>query len=101
MDLNELREILDARLPDETTEMLVIRSLAKDKQVIPTIIRLIGEERESKREMYEKMNLLLSKADIGLDDSKYNRDGFMQKEIRDFYIEYKGIVGHCFKNLFK
>ena len=42
------------------------------------------------------MNLLLSKADVGLKEPELNEDGFMQKEISDFYDTAE--VNHCFKN---
>ena len=86
MNLQELKSIINSGLSDEVIKSEIINSLAKD-------------ERQFKKEIHEEMNLLLSKAHIGLDNKKFNSDNFMQKEIIEFYTKYKGYVGHCFKKL--
>jgi len=63
-------------------------------------MKTLQAERELKKEIQVEMNVLLSKAHIGLENSKFNTDGFIQNEIVAFYHKYKDHVGHCFKNLF-
>ena len=100
MDIKKIREIVNSELSDEYTEKMIIDVISKDEKVIPMIMKILEEERLYKNEVYSEMNLLLSKAHLGLENKKYNSDGFMQKEIVEFYTKYKGYVGHCFKNLF-
>lgn len=101
MNLEELKTIINSDLSDTVKKSEIINSLAKDENVIPVVMRILEREREFKKEVQTEMNLLLSKAHIGLDEKKLNKDDFIQKEIVGFYTKYKGIVGHCFKNLFK
>lgn len=100
MNLQELKSIINSGLPDEVVKSEIINSLAKDENVIPVIMKILERERQFKKEIHEEMNVLLSKAHIGLDDKKFNDGNFMQKEIIEFYTKYKDYVGHCFKNLF-
>jgi hypothetical protein len=100
MDLKELKLIINSDLPDEVIKLEIINSIAKDENVIITIMKVLEREREFKKEIHSEMNLLLSKAHIGLDNKKFNEGNFMQKEIVEFYTKYRGYVGHCFKNLF-
>lgn len=99
MNLDNFREILNAHIPENIKEQLIIREISKDENVIPTVMKILEQERHLKNEVTSEMNVLLSKAHIGLDDKKFNKGNFMQKEIVEFYKKYKGIVGHCFKNL--
>lgn len=100
MDLKKIKSIINSNLPDEVVESEIINLIAKDENVIITMMKVLETERKFKSEMYSEMNLLLSKSHIGLDNKKYNQDNFMQKEIIEFYTKYRGYVGHCFKNLF-
>jgi hypothetical protein len=99
MNLPELKSIINSGLPDDIIKSEIINSLAKDENIIPVIMKILERERAFKKELLLDMNLLLSKAHVGLDSKKLNKDGFMQKEIIEFYRKYKGYVGHCFKNL--
>ena len=100
MNLQELKSIINSGLPDEVVKSEIINSLAKDENIIPVVMKILERERQFKKEIHEKMNMLLSKAHVGLDDKKFNEGNFIQKEIIEFYTKYKGYVGHCFKNLF-
>jgi hypothetical protein len=100
MNLQELKSIINSGLPDDVVKAEIINSLAKDENVITVVMKILERERQFKKEIHEEMNLLLSKAHIGLDDNKFNDGNFMQKEIVAFYTKYKGYIGHCFKNLF-
>lgn len=100
MNIKELKSIINSGLSDDVIKSEIINSLAKDENVIPVVMKILERERQFKKEIHDEMNVLLSKAHIGLDDKKFNKGNFMQKEIIDFYTKYKGYVGHCFKNLF-
>lgn len=100
MNLQELKSIINSGLPDDVVKSEIINSLAKDENVIPVVMKILERERQFKKEIHEEMNVLLSKAHVGLDDKKFNDGNFMQKEIIGFYTKYKGHVAHCFKNLF-
>lgn len=100
MNLQELKTILNSGLADEIIEYKIIDVLAKDENVISTILMIIERERNFKKEIQTEMNLLLSKAHVGLENKKFNSGDFIQKEIVAFYTKYKGYVGHCFKKLF-
>ena len=100
MNIKELKSIINSGLPDDVIKSEIINSLAKDENVISVVMRILERERKFKKEIHNEMNVLLSKAHIGLDDKKFNEGNFIQKEIIDFYTKYKGYVGHCFKNLF-
>ena len=101
MNIKELKMIINSGLSEDIIESEIINSLAKDENVIPDVLRILERERQFKKELHDEMNVLLSKAHIGLDDKKFNEGNFMQKEIINFYTKYKGYVGHCFKNLFE
>ena len=100
MNIKELKSIINSGLPDDVIKSEIINSLAKDENVIPVVMRILERERQFKKEIHNEMNVLLSKAHIGLYDKKFNEGNIIQKEIIDFYTKYKGYVGHCFKNLF-
>lgn len=100
MNLQELKSIINSGLPDDVVKSEIINSLAKDENIIPVVMKILERERQFKKEIHEKMNMLLSKAHVGLDDKKFNEGNFIQKEIIEFYTKYKGYIGHCFKNLF-
>ena len=100
MNLQELKSIINSGLSDDVIKSEIINSLAKDENIIPIVMKILERERQFKKEIHDEMNVLLSKAHVGLDDKKFNDGNFMQKEIIEFYTKYKCYVGHCFKNLF-
>lgn len=100
MNIKELKLIINSGLPDEVIKKEVIKSISMDEDVIPIVMKILEQERQFNKEVHSEMNVLLSKAHVGLENKKLNEGGFIQKEIVDFYIKYKGRVGHCFKKLF-
>jgi len=100
MNIDKLKTIINSEWSDEMKERGVINLIAKDENVIPLVMKILESEREQKKELLTDMNLLLSKAHVGLEDKKFNKGGFMQKEIVEFYTKYKDSVGHCFKKIF-
>lgn len=100
MNIKELKLIINSGLPEDVIKSEIINSIAMDENVIPDVMQILERERQFKKEIYKEMNVLLSKAHVGLDNRKFNKGSFIQKEIIDFYTKYRGHVGHCFKNLF-
>jgi len=97
MNLNKIKEIIEMPLISEADkESLIIDEISKSENVVPTILMILNAERERNNELVSTMNLLLSKADVGLKEPKLNENGFMQKEISEFYDTAE--VNHCFKN---
>ena len=100
MNINEIKDIIDLPgMSDEYKRILIIEVMAKDEKAIPDILDILAYERKSNKELTTDMNVLLSKAHLGLETPKLNKGGFMQKEIIEFYRKYRNKIGHCFKNL--
>lgn len=100
MDIKAIKEIILSDNPLEIKEHLIINILAKDPKVIPTILKILNNEREGQKELILDMNLELSRADvfIGLNQKKrsdFDKD-FIQGEIQSFYNKHKDSVTHCF-----
>ena len=99
MDIKGIKDIVNSdNLSDGAKESKIIDCLAQDENVIPLMMTILNREREMKSEVLVEMNVLLSKAESGLENPKLNTDGFMQKEIIEFYKKYKNVVNHCFKD---
>ena len=97
MNLNKIKEIIEMPLASEANKKnLIINEISKSDSVVPTILMILNAERERKNELVSTMNLLLSKSYVILKEPKLNKDGFMQKEISEFYDTAE--VNHCFKN---
>ncbi len=104
MDIRELREIINSDLPNEVIESDIIKSLSKDKEVIPIVMRILERERENNKNLINDMNLELSRAHIYIDErpesivegkDRFNKN-FVLDEIAKFYIKHKSFVTHCF-----
>lgn len=100
MNIDKLKTIINSEWSDEMKERGVINLIAQDENVIPVVMKILESERIQKKVLLDDMNLLLSKAHVGLEDPKFNDGGYMQREIVEFYTKYKKYVGHCFKKLF-
>jgi hypothetical protein len=97
MNLDKIREILDSSLEDISKERAIFTEIAKDSNAIGIVMFMLDAERKENKELITDLNLYLSKAHVGLEEPKLNKDGFMQKEISAFYKT--GRIGHCFKQL--
>lgn len=96
MNIKNIKEIVnDEMLTDNQKRHMLYLELAHDENAITTILGILDAERQEKRELILDLNLYLSKAHMGLETPKLNKDGFMQKEIRKFYKS--GRINHCFK----
>ena len=102
MDLTKIKHIINEEmLSEELKEDMIINIIASDKKVFTTIIKIIESERKQNDNLITDMNLLLSKAHIGLEEPIVNKNNFIQQEIIEFYHKYKDVIGHCFKNIYK
>ena len=99
MNIEELKTIINSDLSDDIKKSEIYNSLAKDENVLLTIIHILNSERELKQELSRDMNYLLSKAHTIIDDPELIETN-ISEEIIQFYTKYKNIVGHCFKKLF-
>ena len=97
MNLNKIKEIIEMPLISEAYKKnIIIDEISKSEEIVSTILMILNAERERKNELVSSMNLILSKEDVGLKEPKLNEDGFIQKEISEFYDTSE--VNHCFKN---
>ena len=95
MNLENIKTIVNSGR--ENWERLLMIEIAKDKSAIPFMMGILDAERADNGELIRDLNLLLSKAHTGLEIPKLNKDGFMQKEIKEFYKS--GRINHCFANM--
>lgn len=105
MNIKEIQQIVNSKVRDDIKEILLIKSLSKDKNVITNILKILDEERTAKSELISNMNLELSRAHIYIDLNKEIIDkkdkntftkSFVLEKITEFYIKYKTTVTHCF-----
>jgi len=104
MNIKKLKSIINSELPEYVIESQVINLLAKDKNVIPDILKILESERNLKNDLITDMNLELSRAHIYIELStetkKQAKDSFNKSfvinEIKNFYTKYKSNIKHCF-----
>jgi len=100
MNIDKIKEVVNNNaIPNEYKQELILSVVSESKDAIAHVLTMLRYERETKNNLIDKLNLLLSKAHTGLEEPKLNSDGFMQDEILEFYKE--GHIGHCFKNIKK
>lgn len=98
MNLKNIAAIISNEfLTDSQKETAICIEIASDPTAIPTILKILDAERNEKQKLINDLNLFLSKAHTGLEEPKLNKNGFMQKEISEFYKT--GRIGHCFKQI--
>lgn len=95
MNLQNIKHIVNSGLPNWETLLLI--ELSKDSNAITNVLEILDAERQTNKMLILDLNALLSKAHVGLETPKLNKDGFMQKEIKEFY--QSGRIGHCFKQI--
>lgn len=95
MNLDNIKAIVNSGR--ENWEHLLLAEIAKDADAIPKVLYMLDTERKENKQLTTDLNALLSKAHLGLKEPRYNKGGFMQKEISEFYKS--GRIGHCFANM--
>ncbi len=112
MDLKGIRDILDSDNSVDAKERYIIVLLAKDRDAIPNILKVLAEEREFNTSLIDDANLELSRAHTFIEvmnpkllDKKENHTTtmhsgvtkeFILDKIAGFYIKYKGRITHSF-----
>lgn len=99
MNLKTIKAILNEdMLSDDHKESLIFHEMSKDSKVLPRLLAILDEERQRNKEIMRDMNALLGKADVALDNKKLNKDNFIQREVKEFYVKWKDIISHCFRD---
>jgi hypothetical protein len=104
MNIGKIRDIVNLNLPDEVTEGYLTAIIAEDKEVIPTLLEMLNNERELKEKLISETNAELSRALVVLQDKnlKYNKKiiadpPWVVSEIIKHYKKWKDHIGCCFK----
>lgn len=116
MNIEEIKSIVNNDfLPDKSKEIAIINILSQDKNVIPTLLKILEQERKVKNELITDMNLELSRADeyirepilFAKDKQSKNKDlklnqarEFIINNITIFYHKYRDVITHCFNKQF-
>lgn len=99
MDISKIKEIVTSNSDDNTKEKLIITTLSKDKNLIPTLLKILNEERKESEELISEFNLELSRSLVALveTDIKKTTGEFIISKIKDHYHKWKDRVNCCFK----
>lgn len=102
MDIDKIRQIVNASVEDAVKEALIIRVLALDKKVIPDILNILNEEREQKQELISDMNVEISRYNIFINSPKLLKKEltFVNNETKKLYEKWKGFIAPLFNNKF-
>jgi hypothetical protein len=103
MDIERLKKVLnDSNFPDELKKDEIVRILAKDKDVIPNVLDILKNERESKSELCSDLMVELARAYIYIDTIKepksQSKESFNKKfvisEMDKMYLKHKSALNH-------
>lgn len=105
MDLNEIKNIIENKnLSEQHKRSSIISIIAKDKNVIPTILEILKYEREENENLILDQNLELSRVLVLLEDKnlKFNKKvivdpSFVIKKIKEHYIKWEKRIKCNFK----
>jgi hypothetical protein len=92
MNLAAIKEIINSDAIN--WENLLLEEIAKDVNAIPSLLNILHAERQNNAQLITDLNSQLSRAHVAIENPQVNKDGFVQKEIRNFYAE--GRINHCF-----
>jgi len=98
-----IKTILGLDIPDHAKERLILSAIAKNRLAIPTIMRMLDEERTIKDEMISDMNQELSRTHLfaAMNAPKPKAKEtftikFINEEIKKFYDKYSDYATHLF-----
>ena len=80
----KIKEIIDFCYTEDMTEELILNVLAEDTNVIPKILRILGQERKVNKALIKDLNLELSRADVYIED--YCEDKNTNQQINRKFI---------------
>lgn len=93
--IQKIKEIVERDILDSSKEELILEEISNSSQAIIRLMKIIDYKFNRNIRQLQELNLLLSKADIAIEDPKMNKNNFIQKEIEDFYKKNPTFV-HCF-----
>lgn len=104
MNIAGIKAIVNSSHPEEVKEQQIIAILAHEKNVIPTILKILERERSEQKELLNDMNLELSRAHSFIEiipEAKTAKNqtldkAFVVDNIAGFYYKYRDRVSHCF-----
>lgn len=108
IDINKIREILNSEANDEAMEFQILGVIAKDKDAIPSVMKMLAEERDVKSNLIAEMNTKLSLAHTYIDErielkeeqkKRFNK-AFVMEQIAVFYKKYSHYIQHAFNYKF-
>lgn len=94
MNRERLKEIINNDLIQEW-EAEIIKEIANDQNAISFVLIMLNAERSQNKSLITELNMQLSRAHLALEEPDINKDGFVQKQIHDFYK--LGKIKHCYK----
>lgn len=98
MDIEKIKEVVNNPfIPEEMKRSGILKEIARDKTAIGDILGILDHERSRSKELIVEMNVLLSQADVALDNKKLNKGDFIQAKVKTFYENWKDYVNHCFR----
>ena len=105
MNIDEIKKVIISGLPLDFVEREIVNIIAKDKNVIPTILKILNSEREVKNNLITDMNLELSRAlsfisenpEIETKEKKRFNKVFVVEKSKEFYDKYSNVVTNLFK----
>jgi len=100
MKLQEIKKVLDLGIPEDIQERMILKIIADDEAAIPAIMQILAFEREAKKDTIIEMNLLISKAEVCLENRKLQKQSGIMDDIKNFFRKHTGThhIGHCFKS---
>jgi hypothetical protein len=108
IDIDKIRQILNSDANNEAMEFQILAVIAKDKDAIPSVMKMLAEERDVKRKLISDMNTKLSLAHTYIDErielkeeqkKRFNK-GFVMEQIAIFYKTYANYIEHAFNYRF-
>lgn len=105
MNVKAIKELVGMAESDEQIEWGIISILSEDKEVIPTLLGILEEERQTQKQLLQDTNLELSRALITLIDPNLGKKkpkpyielSFVVGEIMKHYKKWEDTIRCCFK----
>ena len=103
MNIENIKAILEMEVAPSIQEQLIISELAKDPNVIPTMLSILQHERETKEELFQNTNAELSRALVTIIDENYGKKGayidriWVAGEIKKHFLKWKDFTRCNFK----
>jgi hypothetical protein len=97
MNLGKIKEVVNGPYAESIKEDLILKILSDDKDVIPTMMKILQHERDENSKLISDSNLELSRALVAFDGEKIVAKSFIVGEIKKHFIKWQHKVRCCFK----